>query len=74
MRLCLGSGHGAYRLWSFFLALQLTGFYQVTASPEADREGIKRTGKRFRVNMISALSNAEMLRFRLFTGPSVARC
>jgi hypothetical protein len=29
---------------------------------------IKRTGKRFRVNMISAISNAGMLRFRLFTG------
>jgi transposase len=29
---------------------------------------IKRTGKRFRVNMISAISNTGMLRFRLFTG------
>jgi transposase len=29
---------------------------------------IKRTGKRFRVNMISAVSNTGMLRFRLFTG------
>jgi len=29
---------------------------------------VKRTGKRFRVNMISAISNAGMLRFRLFTG------
>jgi transposase len=29
---------------------------------------IKRTGKRFRVNMISAGSNSGMLRFRLFTG------
>ena len=29
---------------------------------------IKRTGKRFRVNMISAISNAGLLRFRLFTG------
>jgi transposase len=29
---------------------------------------IKRTGKRFRVNMISAVSNAGMLRFCLFTG------
>jgi transposase len=29
---------------------------------------IKRTGKRFRVNMISAVSNAGMLRFRLFVG------
>jgi hypothetical protein len=29
---------------------------------------IKGTGKRFRVNMISAISNAGMLRFRLFTG------
>ena len=29
---------------------------------------IKQTGKRFRVNMIGAISNAGMLRFRLFTG------
>jgi transposase len=29
---------------------------------------IKRTGKRFRVNMISAISNQGRLRFRLFTG------
>jgi transposase len=29
---------------------------------------IKRTGKRFRVNMLSAISNAGRLRFRLFTG------
>jgi transposase len=29
---------------------------------------IRGTGKRFRVNMISAVSNAGMLRFRLFTG------
>jgi transposase len=29
---------------------------------------IRRSGKRFRVNMISAISNQGMLRFRLFTG------
>jgi transposase len=29
---------------------------------------VKRTGKRFRVNMLSAISNAGMLRFRLFVG------
>ena len=29
---------------------------------------IKRTGKRFRVNMLSAISNAGLLRFRLFAG------
>jgi transposase len=33
---------------------------------------IKRTGKRFRVNMISAVSNTGMLRFRLFTGSFTA--
>ncbi len=33
---------------------------------------IKGTGKRFRVNMISAVSNAGMLRFRLFTGSFTA--
>ena len=29
---------------------------------------IKGTGKRFRVNLLSAISNAGMLRFRLFVG------
>jgi transposase len=33
---------------------------------------IKGTGKRFRVNMISAISNAGRLRFRLFTGSFTA--
>jgi Winged helix-turn helix len=42
---------------------------------------VKRTGKRFRVNMLSAISGAGRLRFRLFTGsftgvhrPSWAGC
>ena len=33
---------------------------------------IKRTGKRFRVNMISAISNQGLLRFRLFVGSFTA--
>jgi transposase len=33
---------------------------------------IKRTGKRFRVNLISAIANAGRLRFRLFTGSFTA--
>ncbi len=33
---------------------------------------IKGTGKRFRVNMLSAISNAGRLRFRLFTGSFTA--
>jgi transposase len=37
-------------------------------APVGQTPVIKRTGKRFRVNMISAISNAGMLRFRLFTG------
>jgi transposase len=37
-------------------------------APVGQTPGIKRTGKRFRVNMISAVSNAGTLRFRLFTG------
>src|SRR5215218_7223091 len=37
-------------------------------APVGQTPVIKRTGKRFRVNMISAVSNAGMLRFRLFTG------
>jgi transposase len=35
---------------------------------------IKRTGKRFRVKMISAISNQGMLRFRLVSGRSPGRC
>jgi transposase len=37
-------------------------------APVGQTPVIKGTGKRFRVNMISAISNAGMLRFRLFTG------
>ena len=37
-------------------------------APVGQTPVIKGTGKRFRVNMISAVSNARMLRFRLFTG------
>jgi transposase len=37
-------------------------------APVGQTPVIKRTGKRFRVNMISAVSNAGTLRFRLFTG------
>jgi transposase len=37
-------------------------------APVGQTPVIKGTGKRFRVNMISAVSNAGMLRFRLFSG------
>jgi transposase len=37
-------------------------------APVGQTPVVKRTGKRFRVNMISAVSNAGMLRFRLFVG------
>jgi transposase len=37
-------------------------------APVGQTPVIKRTGKRFRINMISAISNAGMLRFRLFVG------
>jgi transposase len=37
-------------------------------APVGQTPVIKRTGKRFRVNTISAISNAGMLRFRLFVG------
>jgi transposase len=37
-------------------------------APVGQTPVIKRTGKRFRINMISAVSNAGMLRFRLFVG------
>jgi transposase len=37
-------------------------------APVGQTPVVKGTGKRFRVNMISAISNQGMLRFRLFTG------
>jgi transposase len=37
-------------------------------APVGQTPVIKRTGKRFRVNMLSAISNAGLLRFRLFVG------
>jgi transposase len=37
-------------------------------APVGQTPVIKRTGKRFRINMISAISNQGMLRFRLFVG------
>ena len=37
-------------------------------APVGQTPVIKRTGKRFRANMLSAISNAGRLRFRLFTG------
>jgi transposase len=37
-------------------------------APVGQTPVIKRTGKRFRVNMLSAISNQGLLRFRLFTG------
>jgi transposase len=37
-------------------------------APVGQTPVIRRTGKRFRVNMVSAISNAGMLRFRLFVG------
>jgi transposase len=37
-------------------------------APVGQTPVVKRTGKRFRVNMISAISNAGLLRFRLFAG------
>jgi transposase len=37
-------------------------------APVGQTPVVKRTGKRFRVNMLSAISNQGLLRFRLFTG------
>ena len=41
-------------------------------APVGQTPVIKGTGKRFRVNMVSAISNAGRLRFRLFTGSFTA--
>jgi transposase len=42
-------------------------------APVGQTPVIKGTGKRFRVNMLSAISNAGMLRFRLFVGSFSSR-
>ena len=42
-------------------------------APVGQTPVIKGTGKRFRVNMISAISNAGRLRFRLFAGSFTGR-
>ena len=59
------------------LFLDETGFLTfpyvgTTWAPVGQTPVIKGTGKRFRVNMISAISNQERLRFRLFTGSFTA--
>jgi hypothetical protein len=41
-------------------------------TPVGQTPVIKGTGKRFQVNMLSAISNAGRLRFRLFTGSFTA--
>jgi hypothetical protein len=41
-------------------------------APVGQTPVIKGTGRRFRVNMVSAISNAGRLRFRLFTGSFTA--
>ena len=43
-------------------------------APVGQTPVIKRTGKRFRVNMISAISNAGLLRFQLLWARSTERC
>jgi hypothetical protein len=43
-------------------------------APVGQTPVIKGTGKRFRVNLIGAISNAGLLRFRLLSGRSGAGC
>jgi transposase len=59
---------GAVVLWLDEMGVRSDAAAGRSWAPVGQTPVIKRTGKRFRVNMISAISNAGMLRFRLFTG------
>ena len=59
---------GGVVLWLDEMGVRLDGAAGRSWAPVGQTPVIKRTGKRFRVNMISAISNQGLLRFRLFTG------
>jgi transposase len=64
----LAKREGGVVLWLDEMGVRSDAAAGRSWAPIGQTPVIKRTGKRFRVNMISAISNAGMLRFRLFTG------
>jgi transposase len=64
----LAKREGGVVLWLDEMGVRSDAAAGRSWAPIGQTPVIKRTGKRFRVNMISAISNGGMLRFRLFTG------
>jgi transposase len=59
---------GGVVLWLDELGVRADAAAGRSWAPVGQTPVVKRTGKRFRVNMLSAISNAGMLRFRLVVG------
>ena len=64
----LAKREGGMVLWLDEMGVRSDAAAGRSWAPIGQTPVIKRTGKRFRVNMLSAISNAGLLRFRLFTG------
>ena len=64
----LAKREGGVVLWLDELGVRSDAAAGRSWAPIGQTPVIKRTGKRFRVNMISAVSNQGLLRFRLFVG------
>jgi transposase len=64
----LAKREGGMVLWLDEMGVRSDAASGRSWAPVGQTPVIKGTGKRFRVNMISAVSNGGMLRFRLFTG------
>jgi transposase len=64
----LAKREGGMVLWLDEMGIRSDAAAGRSWAPVGQTPVSKGTGKRFRVNMISAVSNAGMLRFRLFTG------
>jgi transposase len=64
----LAKREGGVILWLDEMGIRSHAAAGRSWAPIGQTPVIKRTGKRFRVNMISAISNQGLLRFRLFTG------
>ncbi|HEU0127295.1 MAG TPA: IS630 family transposase [Pseudonocardiaceae bacterium] len=68
----LAKREGGVVLWLDEMGVRSDAAAGRSWAPVGQTPVINGTGKRFRVNMISAISNAGMLRFRLFTGSFTA--
>src|ERR671937_498756 len=66
--IALARREGGVVLWLDEMGVRADAAAGRSWAPVGQTPVIKRTGKRFRVNMISAISNAGRLRFRLFVG------